>query len=232
MQLAVDGARQDLRLAHHQLIVFAPHHLDQDGQLQLAAPHHLERIVAQFLHPDGNVGQQFLVEPLAQIAGGHVGALPAGERRRVDGERHGDGGLVDLHLGQRAGILGAGDGFADGDAFHAGDGQKVAGPADGFVHPLQAFERVQLGDAGGVLRAVQLADGHGVAEAQRAGEDAPDGQAPQVVAVIQVGDQHLQHLVRIARRLGDMPQDGVEQRLQVGRGSSMEFFATPVLATV
>ena len=43
-------------------------------------------------------------------------------------------------------ILGVRDGLADGDAFHARDGQNVAGPANGFVHALQAFERVQLRD--------------------------------------------------------------------------------------
>ena len=40
----------------------------------------------------------------------------------------GDGGLVDLDVRQRLGSLGAGDGFADGDAFHARDGQNVARP--------------------------------------------------------------------------------------------------------
>ena len=173
--------------------------------------------MAQFLHPDGNVGQQFLVQPVAQIARGYIGALPAGEWRRVDGERHGDGGLVDLHQRQRPRILGAGYRLADGDAFHAGNSQQVARPADRLVHPLQSFERVQLGDARRVLGSVQLADRHRVAEIQRALKDAPDRQPSQIVAVIQVRHQHLQHAVRIARRRRDMLQDRVEQRLQIVR---------------
>ena len=73
--------------------------------------------------------------------------------------------------GSGCGCFGAGDGLADGDAFHAGDRQNVAGPADGFVHALQAFERVQLGDARLLEDAVQLGDGHFVAVPQRAVEN-------------------------------------------------------------
>ena len=67
--------------------------------------------------------------------------------------------------GERLRRFGAGDGLADGDAFDAGDGQNVAGPADGFVDALQSFERIQLGDLGFVERAVELGDGHFIAVA-------------------------------------------------------------------
>ena len=64
-------ARQDFRLADLQFVAFAPHHLDQNGELQFAAAHHLERIgAARFFDPDGDVGQQFFVQPVAQIARG------------------------------------------------------------------------------------------------------------------------------------------------------------------
>ena len=46
--------------------------------------------------------------------------------------------------------------------------------------------------------AVQFGDGHFVAEAQRAVEDAADGQASEVIAVIQIRDQQLQDRVGIA----------------------------------
>ena len=102
LQLAVDGLGQDLGLAHRQLVAFAAHHLDQDGELQFAAAHHLERVgAARLLHADRDVGQQFLVQAVAQIARGHVLPFAARERRGVDGERHRDGGLVDLDLRQR-----------------------------------------------------------------------------------------------------------------------------------
>ena len=68
-ELAVDDAGDDLRPADHQLVAFAAHHLDEDGELQFAAAQHLEAVRrAGLLDADGDVGQQLLVEALAQIA--------------------------------------------------------------------------------------------------------------------------------------------------------------------
>src|SRR5258706_1358461 len=140
---AVDLFRQDFGLAHGDLVAFAAHHLDQDSELELAAAHYLESVrPAGFLDADGDVGEQLLIEAIAQVAGGDVGSLAAGEGRGVDGERHGDGGLIDLDVSQRLRGFRAGHGLTDGDALDAGDREDVARPADGFVDTLQAFERV------------------------------------------------------------------------------------------
>ncbi len=143
---------------------------------------------AGFFDADGDVGEQFFIQAVAQVARGDELPFPARERRRIDGERHRDGGLVDLNMRERHGRDGAGDGLADGDAFDAGDGQDVAGAADGFVDALESGEGIELGDFGFVERAVEFRDGHFVAEAQRSVEDAADGEASEVVAVIEIRD--------------------------------------------
>ena len=66
------------------------------------------------------------------------------------------------------------------------------GTPDGFVHPLESLERIELGDAGGVHRAIALGDGHRVPVAQGSVEHAANSQAAQVIAVVQVGNQHLE----------------------------------------
>ena len=107
------------------------------------------------------------------------------------------------------------------------------GMRDGFIHALQAFERIELGDARLVERAVELGDGHFVAVPQRAVEHAADGQAAQVIAVIEIGDQQLQDRIGIARRRRDVLQDGFEQRAQVGRMRlPWTVFAMPAFALV
>ena len=117
----------DLRAAGHELEAFAAHHLDQNGELQLAAAEDLEAVGrAGVFHADGDVGEQLLFEALAQVAAGDVLAFAAGEGRVVDAELDGDGRLVDDDERQRRGILEVGDGFADGDAVDAGDGDDVA----------------------------------------------------------------------------------------------------------
>ena len=68
------------------------------------------------------------------------------------------------------------------------------------------------------MRAVALGDGDFFAGAQRAVEDARDGQAAEIVAVVEIGDQHLQRPVGIARGLGNGRDDGFKQRPQVLAG--------------
>ena len=106
-------------------------------KLQFSAAEHLEGVGRSgLLHLERDVGQQFLVETVTQVAGGNVLAFPARERRVIDRERHGDRGFIDLDYRKRCWDLGTGDGFADGDALDAGNGEDVTGLADGFVNGL------------------------------------------------------------------------------------------------
>ena len=76
VQLAVDGLGQDFGLADGQLEAFAAHHFDQDGELQFAAAHHFEGVgAAGFFDSDGDVGEQFFIQAVAQIARGDELAL-------------------------------------------------------------------------------------------------------------------------------------------------------------
>ena len=141
---------------------------------------------------------KFFFQAVAQIARSDVCALASGERRSVDREHHRDGGLVDRDVRQRRGIFGVGDGFADGDAFHAGDRHDVSQRGFGDVHALQAGEREQLGDLRLVQRAVELGDADVFAGVHGAVEDARDGEASQIVAVVEIRHQNLQRTGRIA----------------------------------
>src|SRR6185312_13348961 len=56
VQFAVNRACQDFRLTHLKFIAFAPHHLDENGELQFAAAHHLKRVrPAGFFNANRNV---------------------------------------------------------------------------------------------------------------------------------------------------------------------------------
>ena len=67
--LAVFAAGDDFGLRHLKLVTFAAHHLDDDGKLQFAAPRDLEGVhrVAVF-DADGDIGEGFFVEPLADFS--------------------------------------------------------------------------------------------------------------------------------------------------------------------
>ena len=96
VDLAVDIAGHDLRLADRELEALAPHHLDQDGQLQLAAALHLPGVrPLGRQHPDRDVADELGVEPVLHQPGGELLAALTGQRRGVDADRHRDGRLVD-----------------------------------------------------------------------------------------------------------------------------------------
>ena len=83
----------------------------------------------------------------AQVAGGDVGALAAGERAVVDGEGHGDGRLGDLDEGQRLDGIRRADGVADHDVFNARDGDDLAHAGAFHRHALEPLEREQAAQA-------------------------------------------------------------------------------------
>ena len=65
VHLAVDLARDDLRLADGQLEALAAHHLDEHRELQLAAALHLPRVgPLGRQHAQRHVADELLVEPL------------------------------------------------------------------------------------------------------------------------------------------------------------------------
>ena len=130
--LAVDLLRHDVGARDLQLEAFAPHHLDQDRQLQLAAAEHLHLLgrVGR-LDPDRHVAEQLAFEPILDLARGDELAVASRHRRRVDAEDHRHRRLVDGDRRHRHRILDVGDRFADRDVLDAGETDDVAG--GGFV---------------------------------------------------------------------------------------------------
>ena len=96
--------------------------------------------------------------------------------------------------------------------------RQTMSPARGLldVHALQSVEGEQLGDAR-LLRSGRPACRWRSASptCDLAVEDAADGDAAQVVAGVEVGDEHLQRAAGIAARRRDVSEDGVEQRAEV-----------------
>src|SRR5580700_7185914 len=219
-ELAVDFFRDDLGTADHELITFAAHHLDEDGELELAAAEDFEAVGrAGFFNAHGNVGEELFLEALTQIARGDPLTFASHHGRIVDGKLHGDGGLVDDDGWQRGRVLGAGDGFADGDALDSGDGDDVVDLGFFNVDALEAAEAEELGNAGLVERAVEPGDGDVIAGAQSSLEDAGDGEAAEVVGVVEVGDENLEDAGGVAFAFRSGIEDGLEKRLQIFAGN-------------
>src|SRR5205823_190935 len=104
--------------------------------------------------------------------------------------------LIDLDRRQRDRVVKVGDGVADIDVLQADDGADVAGAYLVCFDAAQPIEDVELGD--GVVHARggagMLHEGDGLALANPAGDDGTDRNAPDIVAVVEGGHQHLQRL--------------------------------------
>src|SRR5437867_4490404 len=124
---AVFTANNDFGLADHQFKTFAAHSFDENGELQFAAAENAEGFgrVSVF-DANGNVGEEFFLQAVAEVARSEVAAFAAGKRAGVDGENHGERGLVNDERLERIGIRKVGDTFADLNALDSGDGYNVA----------------------------------------------------------------------------------------------------------
>ena len=145
---AVDLLGDDLRPRDLQLEALAPHHLDQDRQLQLAAAddlHLLGRVGV--LDAERDVAEQLRVEPIAQVARGDVLAVAAGQRRGVDAEDHRHRRLVDRDRRDRHRVL-DGSAIVSPMVMSSMPARQTMSPAAASldVDALQAVEGEQLGD--------------------------------------------------------------------------------------
>ncbi|KCB28214.1 hypothetical protein L543_2719 [Bordetella hinzii L60] len=214
---AVDFLEHHARARDGQLIAFAAHGFKQDGQVQFAAARDFEhRVVAGVAHAQRHVGLELSLQAVAQLAAGHELAFAAGQRRSVDHEVHGQGGLVDAQHGQRLGRGRIGHRRADVQVLDAVDQDDVAG--FGFFHDLalQATELQHLVDAAALDLALGAkAEGDVHAGTHAAAVDAAHADLADVAVVVQRDDLHLQRAVGIVVALRHVLQDGFEQRTHV-----------------
>src|SRR5215469_2552336 len=168
-------ANDNFGFAHHEFETFTAHGFDKDGKLQFTAAENTKGFGSfRVFNANGNIGEEFLGETIAQVAGGEVSAFAPTKRAGIDGKDHGEGGLVDGQRFERSRILDGGDAFTDLNAFDAGDGNDVASRDAVGLIALEAAKRVELRDFGGQELAIEFANANFFAAIQCAIEDAAD----------------------------------------------------------
>src|ERR1041385_7727436 len=104
------------------------------------------------------------------------------------------------------------DGFADVNPLHSRNCEDIAWTANRFVDTPQSFERIHLCNARLLNRTIKLCDRHIISRTQRSVEDAADGQAPEIIAVIEIRHQQLQDAIGLAGRFRNSVEDCLEKR--------------------
>ena len=124
----------------------------------------------------------------------------AGQGAGVDPDGDRQAGLVDGHDRQGAGVVGVGQGLADGDVGQAGHGDDLARAHVVGRHPVEALGDRQVGDLDPLDGAVGLAPGHGLVLGDAPVADAAQGQAAEVGRAVEVGDHRLEGVALLVGR--------------------------------
>ena len=215
--LAVDFTVHHAWFAHSQFIAFTAHVFQQNRQVQLAAAGHAEHVgIFRVFHAQGDVGEQFALQAVADLAAGHKLAFGAGQRAGVHHKVHGQGGFVHTQHRHAHRVVFVANGYADTDFVNTGNNHDVA--RFGFVlrHALQAFEAQKLVDAAGGDLLVVVHHRHLHARFDTAVQNAADTQAAGIVVVVQLRNLQLQRCVCIAAGWWRVFQNGFEQHAHIG----------------
>ena len=147
VQLPVQLARHDLRLADGQLEALAPHQLDEHRELQLTAPLHFPGIRARRRQDaERDVPDQLLRKSLFHHARSQAVTVLTGERRGVDADRHGEARLVDADHRERTWIVRISQGLPDRHLRNACNCHQLAGPRLIRINSIERLGDIELGD--------------------------------------------------------------------------------------
>ena len=208
--------QDDFGTAHGELEAFPAHGFHKDGHLELAAALDDEGIVVVgHFQAYGHIAQRFLLQAVLDDPALQKLALPAGQGRGVDADADGHGGLVHGDAGQCGRMFPCADGIANGHVLDAGQNHDVAGIDPVHFFKGHALIDLQLGGAQGTGIVVGANAGQGLVVEDGAVEDAANGQAAQIVGIVQIGHQHLEGLVGIVFWSGNLAEDGFKEGLEI-----------------
>ena len=197
--MTVNFTEYHARFADCQFKAFAAHVFQQNGQVQFAAARNAENVgIGCIFNTQGNVGQQFFLQAVADLAGSYEFAFSTGQRRSVDHKVHGQGRLVHAQHWQAFRIVFVGNGYANTDVFDTGNNHDIAGFSFFQRYSFQALETQQLVDAALGNLFFMVHNGNDLAGFDAAIQDAADTEAAGVVVIVQLGNLQLQRFVRAA----------------------------------
>ena len=161
--------------------------------MHFAPAGYVEGIGALLGDVQGHVLEKLLFQPIPEVPGGDKLALLAGKGRVIDGEGHFNGGIGNLHEGQRLHAVRGTQGTADGDVRHAGQGDDFAGVGFGDGVLGQAVELIQGNHLAPLLDLgiVVVADGDFLIDLDSAPLHTTHGDPAYIFIVVDGGNQQL-----------------------------------------
>src|SRR5665811_438703 len=173
--LAVDFFGDHLGLANLKLVALSSQGLDKYREMKLAAAGEYIIAVLIDLHSQGDVGFQFPLDPLENLAAGNILPLHTGQRRSIGANGHLQGRLLDLDDRQHFGVVAVGDCLADTGVPDTGQRHDIASVCLIDLYQLQTLGNINPVDPCRLLVPVFLHQGDGGAGFYGTAPDPADG---------------------------------------------------------
>ena len=176
----------------HDFVAFAPHLLDQDCDLHLAAGIDL-KCAGGFgiVDLERNVAARFANKPLANMPRGDKFSFAPGKRRIVHQDAHANRGRIDIHELKRRPLFAVGQCFADVNFFETGQPDDVAGGGVFYFHLLQSLVGKKRCHCSPFAAAIAMNADDRVADRHATADDSAERDSAEVIAVIEIRDEHL-----------------------------------------
>ncbi len=183
--------------------------------MKLAPPGDLELVRAEFLDAQRHVGLNLTPQAVPEVAAGDELAFFTGERRGVRLEDHANRRLIDRNDRERHRLHEVRDGLPDLGVLDPGERHDVSRADLLDLDALQPEVRERLRHADLRHRAVLVDQVDGFAALYLAAPHAPDHDPPEIIRVVEVGDDHLERLLELHRGRRNLPQNRLEKLVHV-----------------
>ena len=209
---------EDFRLADGKLVSFAPHVLDQNGEVKFASSGYLEAVcIVGLLHTQADVCVQLPEQSFAEMTGSYIFSFLSGKRTVIDNELHGDRRLGDLLKRDRLRIFRGTEGVSDGDVRDTGDRDDGSDGRLFYLYSVKPVELIEFTDLDLFLlvRIMVIDKDHFLIYRNGPVVHFSDPDTSYILVVIDGADENLSRSFRIAFRSRDVFQDCFKQRFHI-----------------
>src|SRR5205814_2740666 len=208
--------KNDLGSRDHHFVALAPHLLDQDGDLHLTAsmdfkcPRRLGVVELK-----RNVTAGLPDEPIANMSRRHKFSVASGKRRIVYQNAHSNRRRIDIDKLKRGGLFSIGQCFTDISVFKSGQAYDFASAR------LLSFDLFETGmgkkrrDCSAFAISITMKTNNRIANTHTAADDATESDAPDIITVLKIRDEHLEKRLGRNFRWRHVLNNSLEQRSHV-----------------
>src|SRR6266853_29363 len=208
--------KNDLGSRDHHFVALASHLLDQDGDLHIAASMNFKcpcrfRVVEL----KRNVTTGFPDEPIANMSRRHEFPLASGKRGIIHQKAYSNRRRIDIDKLKRRALFSIGQCFTDISVFKSGQAHDFASAGLLGFDLFETGMGKERGDGSAFAISIAMKTDNRIANAHAAANDATESNAPDIITVIKIRNEHLKKGIGRNLRWRHVLNNGLEKRSHV-----------------